>query len=87
MLSPENAAFLSADVFSLQLHCRRKISTVCGIISRSKPPPTCSSVCLFKIFQGLFLVMDSQQCSGKKPGLVDVVGQEAKREEEKERDM
>jgi len=25
--------------------------------------------------------MDSQQCSGKKPGLVDVVGQEAKREE------
>lgn len=65
-LTPENAAFLSAVVFSLQLHCWRKISTICGIISHSKPWSMCTSICLFKIFQPLFLVMDSQQLE-KKP--------------------
>lgn len=56
--TPKNASFLFAVVFS---YSWRKISTVCGTISHSKPPSTCTSICLFKIFQALVLVTDSQQ--------------------------
>lgn len=56
--TPENAALLFAVAFS---YSWRKISTVCGTISHSKPPSTRTSIRLFKIFQALVLVTDSQQ--------------------------